>query len=523
MRRMWAEHGLKRTWRVIVLAASLAALSILAGASQGVSPSTTGVTPAASCNPGTYFISSNDNSFAWTGGGLLSPQAATWTGMLVLYETVDSDCYVTGIDVRLTGPTNGGTISITGDVFVSVTVQYPSAFSDYANVATNAVGNLTSLTPAAGGYPSVLPTIKIAPRYDINGAGADEYLVQGLGTIGTVSGIVADFDLPLNLLGQTVHVQAHVGYNQCSCSVTDLALPGQSRPAPPPPPPPPPPSAETWGVYIHAHEDDWQLFEAPSAYHDYQSGERLLFIYVTAGDAGSGTSYWQAREQAADASVRELAGPGLNTTSGSVNVCYNAGSQVCHSLWQWTYGTTVSIFMRLPDGGNMGGGFSTSGFESLSKLRDGNITNISAVDASTTYYGWSDLYQTLAAVVNAYAPNDSTTTIHAPEFDRNRQTSQGSICPGCLDHADHLAVADAVANATIGMGAPWTREFFIDYAIAFADPRYPVNQDSANYTIKKGLFTAYNETMVQLTGQNAYGAMPWFYENAFQREYFRDV
>ena len=516
MRTTGLLAGATRYGRAYLLVASLAVFAMLAAASPvgSVVPTNATVSQAGSCSPGTYFIGSYNNSFAWSGGTLLSPLAVTWTGTLILYETVDSDCFVTAVDARLTGPLNGGTLSITGNVFLSVTVQYPSAYGDYANVATNAVGNLTSLSPPAGGYPSALPTVNIAPRYDINAVGADEYLVQGLGAVGTVTGLVADFSLPLNLLGQTVHVQAEVGDNLCTCGNTAIFLSGQSRPPPPTP-------TGVWSVYIHAHEDDWQLWESPASYHDYVSGDRLLFIYVTAGDAGSGTAYWQAREQAAEASVIALAGSGLGSNASWVNVCYTGGSQVCHTLWQWTYGSTVSIFMRLPDGGNMGGGFSTTGFETLEKLRDGNITNLTTVDGSATYTSWPDLYLTIAAIINTYAPSNASTIVHAPDFNRTNQTSQGSICPGCEDHADHLAVADAVNNATAATNAPWTMEWCIDYAIAFADPRYPVNLDSANYTIKKAIFTAYNDTMVQLTGQDAYGAMPWFYENAFQREYFR--
>lgn len=507
-----------RPGRAYLLVASLAIIAMMAAASPvgSVGSRSTTVSQAGSCSPGTYFIASYDNGFAWSGGSLLSPTAVTWTGTVVLYETIDSDCYVTAVDVRLTGPTNGGTLSITGSVFLSVTVQYPSAYSDYASVAANAVGQLTSLNPPAGGYPSVLPTVTIAPRYNINAAGASEYLVQGLGAVGTVSGVVADFSLPLNLLGNTVQVQAEVGDNLCTCGLTSIALPGQSRPAPPT-------LSGNWSVFIHAHEDDWQLWESPAASHDYVSGDRLLFVYVTAGDAGSGTAYWQAREQAAEASVMQLAGSGLASNGSWVDICYTNGAQTCHPMWQWTYGTTVSIFMRLPDGGNMGGGFSTTGFETLEKLRDGNITNLTTVDGSTTYTSWPDLYLTMAAIINTYAPANASTIVHAPDFNRTAQTSQGSICPGCQDHADHLAVGDAVDNATMSTNAPWTMQWCIDYALAFGDPRYPVNVDSANYTIKKAIFTAYNDTMVQLTGQDAYAGMPWFYENAFQREYFRET
>ena len=117
---------------------------------------------------------------------------------------------------------------------------------------------------------------------------------------------------------------------------------------------PPPPTPNVWDVYVHAHQDDWQLWESPDSYNHYQAGDHLLFIYTTAGDAGQNISRWGAREQGAEASVRYIVGAGAAEGSGSVNFCYTALQQVCHSIWTWTYGNTVSVFMRVPDGGNHG-------------------------------------------------------------------------------------------------------------------------------------------------------------------------
>jgi len=284
-----------------------------------------------------------------------------------------------------------------------------------------------------------------------------------------------------------------------------------------------PPAAEVWAVFIHAHEDDWQLFESPNPYYDYVAGDHLLFIYMTAGDAGQGASYWQARESASQASVIELIGPVGQGNSATATFCYMGTTEVCHTMTTWTYDRSVSVYMRLPDSGVSGGGFGSTGFQSMSKLRDGLISNITAVDGSATYTSWQDLYLSLGAIVDAYAPHDSTTTINGPDFDRDRQTSQGDICSGCIDHADHLAVADAVQAFTIGQAGPWSRAFFIDYPLGFADPRYPVNLDSMDYAIKKRLFMAYNTAMITQTGIDEYGQMPWFWENCFQRDYYRSI
>ena len=65
--------------------------------------------------------------------------------------------------------------------------------------------------------------------------------------------------------------------------------------------------------HVVAHEDDWQLFFNPNAYGDVtNSAVRVVFIYLTAGDAGNGTGpvgnpYFAAREEGARRAVRFMA------------------------------------------------------------------------------------------------------------------------------------------------------------------------------------------------------------------------
>ena len=458
-----------------------------------------------SCTPGVGEVTRSDDSFRWT--SLLSGTAA-WDGSVALREDVDGSCYVHHIYIDF-GPERSGTLTLTGSPYVSFTVQYPSAFTHSSDVALNAIGDLDEHNPQAGSYL----TYTVAENRDINAAGADEYVVRGIGLAAIVTDVVVGIELPLDFLGKTVYAQIHVGPDHCQCSVTAFTIPGA--------PPPPPPSPEAWDVYVHAHQDDWQLWESPDSYNHYQAGDHLLFVYTTAGDAGQDISRWGAREQGAEASVRYIVGAGAPEGSGSVNFCYTAGQQVCHSIWTWTYGDTVSVFMRVPDGGNHGGGFPSTGGQTMEKLRDGNITSMSAVDGSTTYQSWADFYSTINAIIAAYTPYDSTTRVNAPDIDRNRQTGHFNGCDPCEDHADHLGTGDAVWNATYGMGTPWTRVLYIDYMIAWADSRYPVNLDNASYAIKKALFMSYVNTTKALTGEDEYSEMPYFWENAFHREYSR--
>src|SRR4030095_10435487 len=67
--------------------------------------------------------------------------------------------------------------------------------------------------------------------------------------------------------------------------------------------------------YFGAHPDDWQLFMNPNAYYDVQMpSNKVVFVYVTAGDAGLGLGnggraqpYYLARENGAKVSDKFMA------------------------------------------------------------------------------------------------------------------------------------------------------------------------------------------------------------------------
>ena len=491
VKRLSAVRGTARLASLVSV--SLAIVLMATGFAPGRAYAALGGQATGGCTPGWTVIAEQNNSFTWQN----LPASVAWTGTVQLLENYNTTCEIVGVRIDFTGPALGGTLSLTGNLYVSFTVQYPQAYGNYAHVARNAFGNLDSWNPPAGGYTGYA----VETRFDVNARGADEYLVQGQGLPAVVTNVKASFALPLALLSRTVRAQVHVGPNLCECKVTDIAIPDGTGPHP------------YWAAFVHAHPDDWQLFESPDSVSAYRAGYNMLFVYVTAGDAGIESWYWQARQDSAEASVRWMVGTAVEDAWWAT-LCYTGTTEVCHDVWQINYGRTTSIFMRLPDGNGDGSGFNSTGFTSLAKLRDGNVTTLRAVDNSTTYKGWSDLYLTLKSILTSYAPYDSTTRINAPDFDRVRQSG---------DHSDHLAVADAVYAITIGSVTPWSRTWFIDYPIAYADERYPANLDATGYQIKKDLFRAYNDRMARLTGIDEYTIVPWFFENCFQRDYSRVV
>src|SRR3954470_1650649 len=73
-------------------------------------------------------------------------------------------------------------------------------------------------------------------------------------------------------------------------------------------------------MYIVAHEDDSIFFQNPDLQRDISSGRCVQTIYLTAGDAGSGFSYWGAREDGVKAAYAQMAGLANNWTQSDAGI-----------------------------------------------------------------------------------------------------------------------------------------------------------------------------------------------------------
>jgi hypothetical protein len=218
-------------------------------------------------------------------------------------------------------------------------------------------------------------------------------------------------------------------------------------------------AAQRVSFYFSAHEDDWQLFMNPSAFRDVLDGNtRCVFIHVTAGDAGLGTTnggrkhpYYLARENGAESAIRFMADcdnrPPVEPSAAAVSV--NG-----HSIRRVGYRNTVVYFLRLPDGNPEGTGYAGTGFQSLKRLAEGRIETFSAIDKTTSYRGWDDLVATLRAIMDFERGSAPAIALNVPELDP-------ATNPG--DHSDHQMTARAALSAAEGV--PHVRRMhYIGYA-----------------------------------------------------------
>jgi hypothetical protein len=242
-------------------------------------------------------------------------------------------------------------------------------------------------------------------------------------------------------------------------------------------------------VYLSAHPDDFVLFQHP--YRDVTADNtRVVFIFVTAGDAGLGVGptnapYYLARENAVIKSIRFMADASRPWAEGATTGTISVNG---HSIYRMAYRSTVAYFLRLPDGNGDGNGFPGTGNVSIAKLRSGAISTLRAINGSTTYSGWTDFVRTISAIVTREATGSSSVTLHANDTDSTRN-------PG--DHLDHLITGAAAAQTQTLL--PCVKvAYYVGYSLAGVS-----NLSQADALDKSGSFAAY---ATGLTDKNYFGA-----------------
>jgi hypothetical protein len=268
--------------------------------------------------------------------------------------------------------------------------------------------------------------------------------------------------------------------------------------------------------YVTAHEDDWELFRGQQAYNDLVTPtKKVVFIYMTAGDAGQTNGWWEAREQGALAALRDT----LPVAPMTISIA----SFNDHPVLRYACRNSVSYFFRLPDGNTDGNGFPAYHNQSLSQLRDSGKP-ITAVDGSTTYNSWRDLWQTLKAAIDfevTDVQSQFTPLVNAADYnsidmsDPECQTHSQGKCDPC-EHSDHKATADALRNF---VSEKYDRVWWVSYDTAHR----PVNLSGLDYEHKKDLFFAYGNAVLRETTLNGAPVKPLTDEwDAWgERNYFR--
>jgi hypothetical protein len=230
--------------------------------------------------------------------------------------------------------------------------------------------------------------------------------------------------------------------------------------------------------YFAAHADDWQLFMNPSAFNDVADpATKAVFIHVTAGDAGLGSGnggrrfpLYRARENGADLAIRFMADANTPPTTKSTEIKdFNS-----HAIERVSYRNTVSYFLRVPDGGPDGAGYSETGHQSLLRLARGEGGALMTIDRVTAYRDWADLTGTLRAIIDFERGKAAKVQLNVAELDK-------TINPH--DHPDHQMTARAALDAAHDLSCA-RRVHYVDYASS----GLPENLDTYQRDMESAVF-----------------------------------
>ena len=250
------------------------------------------------------------------------------------------------------------------------------------------------------------------------------------------------------------------------------------------------------------------LFMNPNAYHDVQKpSNKVVFVYVTAGDAGLGLGngersqpYYLARENGAKLSVKFMA----DAAKAQEIPVDSAAAVSGHPIKRWLYRNTVSYFMRLPDGNPQGTGYVATAEQSLRRLHEGTIPTMTCIDDSTIYQGWPDLRTTLRKLIDHERGAATDVWVNIPDT---------NIAKNIGDHADHQHMAQGVLEAIADLPSI-NKALYLNYVTA----DMAENMSSAEREIEAGTFAALSTGLTALDHPS-----PWdrLHRSWLSRHYFR--
>ncbi len=240
---------------------------------------------------------------------------------------------------------------------------------------------------------------------------------------------------------------------------------------------------------IVAHEDDDVIFFGTAAIADYKANRCVRTVYVTAGDAGSSNLYWNNRELGAVRAHARMLGIAATTTNSSIN---SGPHKIALKILSANPRSSM-VYLRLPDGGQFGGGFDRNAGQSLKKLWYNEIASLSTVAdanfdglANVTSYDKRDLFITLREIMVTFRPDK----ISIQNYVRDHATLNDD---SLADHSDHLITARFAYQAAKSYA--WLRGIKLNTLLTgylgYEVFRYPQNVFGADLAAKNAAFRAY--------------------------------
>lgn len=262
-------------------------------------------------------------------------------------------------------------------------------------------------------------------------------------------------------------------------SATPTPTPTPTPTATPTPAPPTSPAAQVCDgaptlLSFWAHPDDDIIFANPTISDAIAAGQCVRTVFLTAGDAGKGMEYVQARELGILRAYNAMRGQeGLWHAD---DITLDTGLHIRRLSPDGDPRISVA-YVRLPDGNITDGGFSETGFATLSKLYDGAISSLAPVDGGPAV-GRGQVVASIRELADAVGP--SATLTHIPRG--------SAFAPG--DHPDHSVVGALVREALSSDAAvaPGIR-----YFVGYPSENLPRNLEGAVLDRKVDTYRIYTQ------------------------------
>ncbi|MEO8852180.1 MAG: PIG-L family deacetylase, partial [Ginsengibacter sp.] len=193
-------------------------------------------------------------------------------------------------------------------------------------------------------------------------------------------------------------------------------------------------SPRTVTFYVVAHADDWQLFMNPETFKDIKATNKVVIIVTTAGDAGMSKVFWKAREEGMKSSI-------VFCLSPFTSVSFETHTKIIDQF-RFNYYSLNNVFfyfLRLPDGGLDGKGFSSNEYQSLSKLKSSSLKQIISLDGSFYFESWEQFCKTLEKIILGECDKDDNIHVKYLNPDKGKNSH---------DHPDHKATGEAISSFT---------------------------------------------------------------------------
>lgn len=226
-------------------------------------------------------------------------------------------------------------------------------------------------------------------------------------------------------------------------------------------------SQET-SFFVHAHQDDAIFFSNIPLFEKINNKNKVVCIVLTAGDQGAHDGIWsedagvgvnfpfyQARDYGFKKAIEfcyTFDNLPLNFVETTNNVLLNG-----KIVRKWIYGNVTMYFFDLPNGEccslNMNG-YVGNNYQSIEKLKKGNISTISNI-TNTTTYTWTELKNTIKSIFNI--ERGVTSNVYSSDVNMD-------INPN--DHADHYFTSVLALEAMDGI-LGFNSKLHIDYELDY--------------------------------------------------------